>query len=220
MKKLVKQILRRFNVIPQDSLEQRINAMFVKRSAGVLHIGAHYGQEAQFYADNSAAVVWIEANPVIYEKLKLEISRFPEQIAIQALLGNENLDEITFHIASNDAMSSSIYEFGSELGFADLSMSSVLSLPMVRLDSILSESFLTKYSHWVLDVQGAELSVLEGAGKLLDSCNSINLEVSTREVYKGGTTYDELTDFLKERNLVPLWEPAAHSHENVMFIRA
>jgi len=219
MRKLVKQILARFNLIPQNSLEQRINTAFVKRSAGVLHIGAHKGQEAQFYDDNSAAVVWIEAIPAIYEKLKLEISRFPQQMAIQALLGNANLDKVSFHIASNDAMSSSIYEFGSELGFADLSMSSVLSLPMVRLDSILSESFLTKYSHWVLDVQGAELLVLAGAGKLLDSCHSINIEVSTREVYKGGTTYDELTDFLKERNLVPLWEPSEHSHENVMFIR-
>ena len=36
---------------------------------------------------------------------------------------------------------------------------------------------------------GAELDVLIGAGSLLEICNVLQVEVSTREVYKGETSW-------------------------------
>lgn len=202
-----------------ESLQGKINSSFVARNRGVLHIGAHKGQEASFYDQCSASVLWIEAIPEIYNELLIQIRKYPRQIAIQALLGDSNLDSIPFHISSNDAQSSSIYEFGSEVGFEDLSMTSVINLPMVRLDAILSKSDVKKYPHWILDVQGAELMVLAGAGDLLESCNSIYVEVSTREVYKGGTQYPEIKKFLTERGFAQLWEPEKLGHENILFSR-
>ena len=204
---------------PIYSLESRIHASFVKRAGGVLHIGAHKGQEANFYNRLSASVLWVEAIPEIYEILSLQISSFSNQKAMLALLGDENQNSVPFHVSSNDSMSSSVYEFGSELGFENLSMTNTLYLPMVRLDSILSDAESAKFPYWVLDVQGNELNVLTGSGSLLDHCRSIYTEVSTREVYKGGVLFQELKNFLNGKGFIPLWDPLDASHENVIFTR-
>lgn len=116
-------------------------------------------------------------------------------------------------------MSSSIYEFGSELGFENLRMTKTIDLPMVRLDSILSDAESENFPYWVLDVQGNELNVLKGSGSLLDQCHSIYTEVSTREVYKGGVLFQELKNYLNDKGFIPLWDPLDASHENVIFTR-
>jgi FkbM family methyltransferase len=200
-------------------LESRIHASFVKRAGGVLHIGAHKGQEANFYDKQSASVLWVEAIPAVYEILNNQISCFPNQKAMLALLGDENQDSVPFHVSSNDSMSSSIYEFGTDLGFENLRMTKTLDLPMVRLDSILSDAESAKFPYWVLDVQGNELNVLKGSGSLLDQCHSIYTEVSTREVYKGGVLFQELKNYLNDKGFIPLWDPLDASHENIIFTR-
>ena len=202
-----------------ENLETRIHSSFIERSGGVLHIGAHKGQEADLYNQHSASVLWIEAIPEVYNLLKQNIASFENQKAILALLGDINQESVPFHISSNDAVSSSIYEFGSELGFEGLSMTKTLYLPMVRLDYILSITDIVNYPHWVLDVQGSEMNVLRGSGTLLDQCLSIYIEVSTREVYKGGVLFQELKKFLADKGFIPLWNPLNWSHENIIFAR-
>jgi FkbM family methyltransferase len=201
------------------NLETRIHSSFIERSGGVLHIGAHKGQEANWYDKHSASVLWIEAIPEVYNILIQQIASFENQKAMLALLGDINQESVPFHISSNDAVSSSIYEFGSELGFVGLSMTKTLYLPMVRLDSILSVTDAAIYPHWVLDVQGSEMNVLKGSGALLDQCLSIYIEVSTREVYKGGVLFQELKEFLTYKGFIPLWNPLNLSHENVIFAK-
>jgi FkbM family methyltransferase len=200
-------------------LESRIHGSFVKRTGGVLHIGAHKGQEANFYDRHSASVLWVEAIPEVYEILNKQIVSFSNQRAILALLGDENQDSVPFHLSSNDSVSSSIYEFGSELGVENLIMTKTLYLPMLRLDSILSDAESANFPYWVLDVQGNELNVLKGSGSLLDQCHAIYTEVSTREVYKRGGLYQELKNFLNDKGFIALWDPLDASHENVIFTR-
>lgn len=204
-----------------ENIETRIHASFVEIFGGVLHIGAHKGQEADWYDKHAASVLWIEANPEIYHMLIQQIASFENQRAMLALLGDINQDSVPFHVSSNDAASSSIFEFGPELGFEELglSMTKTLYLPMVRLDSILSVADAASHPHWVLDVQGSELNVLKGSGTLLDECLSIYIEVSTREVYKGGVLFQELKEFLADKGFIPLWNPLNMSHENVIFTK-
>jgi len=90
---------------------------------------------------------------------------------------------------------------------------------MSRLDSIYDSEDIANYQHWVLDVQGAELLVLKGAGKLLRNCMSLLIEVSTRQVYSGGVLFNDLECFLSDFDLVPLWRPGIKSHENILFIK-
>jgi FkbM family methyltransferase len=223
LKKVIISLIRKFGFTLSktsiENLETRIHSSFVERSGGVLHIGAHKGQEASWYDKHSVSVLWIEALPEVFNILIQSIANFQNQKAMLALLGEVERESVLFHVSSNDAASSSIYEFGSELGFERLRMTKTLRLPMVRLDSILSISDAAKYPHWVLDVQGSEMNVLKGSGALLDQCLSIYVEVSTRQVYKGGVLFQELKEFLTNKGFIPLWNPLNMSHENVIFAR-
>jgi FkbM family methyltransferase len=197
----------------------KIENEFIKKTKGILHIGAHYGQEAERYQYNSVKVIWIEAIPHVHEKLEKHISQFHNQTAVCALLGDQDNFLVEFHLASNDYASSSIYKFGKQLGFRSLSMNSKMTLPMIRLDSLYTLQAIREYEHWVLDVQGSELLVLRGAGDLLKNCKSMLVEVSTRQVYEGGVSWDDLQKYLSEFGLIPLWQPEEHSHENIIFFR-
>jgi hypothetical protein len=90
---------------------------------------------------------------------------------------------------------------------------------MKRLDSLLSPEEAAFYAHWVVDVQGAELTVLIGAGSLIDSCFSLDVEVSTFNLYKGGTKFQDLDIFLRHKGFVSLWEPQEDSHQNLLYVR-
>jgi len=54
---------------------------------------------------------------------------------------------------------------------------------------------------WI-DVQGAELLVLEGMGDYLEKCRYIYLEVSSVALYEGGTTHQDIQFFLTNRGFV------------------
>lgn len=211
--------ISRAPMVNLEGFALEIQNKLLEVGGAVMHIGAHRGQESEYYDEKGLKVIWIEASPTVFEALESNIVKYKNQRAICALLGDEEGLLVDFHIANNDGASSSIFQFGGELGIPNLNMTNSEKLRMRRLDSLFEEKEISPYSHWVLDVQGAELLVLKGAGSLLNLCNSLYIEVSTRTVYKDGVSWDELSQFLSDRGLVPLWEPRAKSHENIIFIR-
>ncbi len=211
---------------PKDKTD--LLAQVLKASKGILHLGAHYGQEAASYASQNKPVVWVEAMPDIYKKLAQNIAEYSQQKALCALLGDVNGKQNTFYISNNsNGVSSSIYEFGSyaagdhslwpELG---LTMIDSITLPMLRLDSLLTANAIDaeQYDYWIVDLQGAELLALKGAGESLTKCTAMYIEVSTAEVYKGGVLWPILQDYLFKNGLIPLWQPS-NIHDDILFIR-
>ena len=226
IKDLAKQFLKTFDIFVyrqemflRESEEIQVQNVLLSKESGVLHLGAHTGQEINKYEQLGLKVIWIEANPEIYARLRENLSAITNQKAYCALLSDQDGRELDFYISSGDAGSSSIYEFGKDLGYPDLTMISSIKLESHRLDSVLNLEDLSDFGHWVIDVQGAELEVLKGAESSLISCRSMFIEVSTREVYIGGTSYNELRSFLISHGLHPLWEPIPNSHENLIFVR-
>ena len=226
IKHFVKKFLKSFNVFVyrqqmylRESEEIQVQNVLLSKESGVLHLGAHTGQELNKYEQLGLKVIWIEANPEIYARLCENLTATTNQKAYCALLSDQDGSELDFYISSGDAGSSSIYEFGNDLGYSGLSMISSIKLKSQRLDSILNKEDLSDFGHWVIDVQGAELEVLKGSRLSLVNCRSMFIEVSTREVYKGGTSYKELRSFLVSHGLHPLWEPKPNSHENLIFVR-
>jgi FkbM family methyltransferase len=188
-----------------------------KSQPGILHVGAHRGQEAEMYAKVGARVLWFEAMEDIFEELVQNISLYPDQKAFLALLGDQE-QTVPFHTSNNDGVSSSIYSFEDDYN-PQIQMISSSELRMKRLDSLVPASEMQSYSHWVVDAQGAELQVLQGAGKLIDFCYSLDVEVSTFELYKGGTKLKDLDLFLREQGFAPLWEPPESSHQDLLYVR-
>ena len=80
---------------------------------GVIHIGASEGQEAaMYYKCGIERSIWIEAIPEIYERLKLNLQKYSNALAINACIGDVDGKEVDFNISSNEGQSSSYLKFG------------------------------------------------------------------------------------------------------------
>jgi hypothetical protein len=67
------------------------------------------------------------------------------------------------------------------------------------------------YDTVILDTQGSELNVLQGALSLLPEVNQLQTEFSMREFYSGGVLYPELLRFLQEQGFEEVYrEPGDH----------
>ena len=217
-KRVLQKILRK-NPFTYYELVGSIRNTLIERSSMILHIGAHKAQEASDYALFDKSVFWIEANPKFLGVIQREISKFPKQKAFIALLGDKSNEEVDFYLSNNEGASSSIFNFGTEMNHKGLKMVSSISLSMKRLDQCFSSSEIKSGSHWVIDVQGAELKVLIGSGTLLDQAYSLEIEVSTKDEYLNGARYQELESLLKDKGFFPLWKPKEKSHEDLLFLK-
>src|SRR6516225_11709594 len=82
----------------------------LKKSRGVIHVGANDGEERHWYDGYGLKVVWIEPIPDVFERLVENIRDFPDQRAINALITNEDGALCTLHISNNSGHSSSILD--------------------------------------------------------------------------------------------------------------
>lgn len=206
------------------SLEE-INKLY--NCDGVLHLGAHRGGEAEIYDWFQKKVIWIEANPIIFEDLKIKIMQFVNQSAYNYLISDKNEENVKFNLSNNDHASSSIFDFG-DLSSGNkslwknkkLHMTSSINLNSISIDSfVLKEKIdIKKFNHWVVDLQGAELLALKGGEKSLENCNSIFIEVSTGEVYKNGAKWIDIKNYLNGKNFKECWLPKK-THSSVLFVK-
>jgi len=200
-------------------LPELIHNQIVQNSKGVLHIGGHLAEERHKYDSLHVPVIWIEGIHEYYIQLVDLIRPFPNQSALCYFLSDKTTDQVPFYLANNDRASSSLFQLSENSGFPGLIMDDKILVKTHRFDGVVDSKFLEDFNHIVVDVQGAELKVLQGFGDLLYCVNSMRLEVSTYEVYKGGSTYVEIKDYLFAYGFYPLWEPRSHSHVDVIFLR-
>jgi FkbM family methyltransferase len=201
-----------------DYFIEAVEMNLLNTSTGVIHIGAHLGQESDKYRRFNLKVIWVEGNPKIIDRLSSNVLKFNNQKIICALLGDRDEEDVLFFESSNDSQSSSIFQPGSKLvNIVDYSEKSLQK--MVRLDSILSLGEISGYDHWVLDVQGAELLVLIGADRLIENCKSLVIEVSRGDFYKGGSKFDQLFKFLMDKGFTPILYPEDGFHGNAIFVK-
>ena len=145
-----------------------------------------------------------------------------------ALLGNTDGLQKVLNISNNqNGVSSSVFDFGSYASGEkalwpqlQLDMVDKLYLCSITLDTLLQGNDIAVENHdfWVVDLQGSELLALEGASRSLLHCNALIVEVSTKEVYKGGVLWEELNSFLIANGFSPAWEPMME-HDDVIFFR-
>jgi len=236
LKKTLKNLLFKLNLkIEKIYIQNEYNleppskelTKYMSQSSGILHIGAHRGSEAPIYEWFGKKVIWIEANPKIFLDLKINIKPYKFQRAICGLLTDKENTLKKFYISNNDAASSSIYKFGS-LSCGEeslwknknLNMIDEIKLKTKTLDKLIDENNIEieNYDHWVIDVQGAELAVLQGSKKKIQFCNSLYIEVSQGDVYRNGSQWIEVKKFLKSKGLSAI-SNIKSEHENVLFIR-
>ena len=228
-KKIIKKILRKTQwrlkkiYINKSYTNQKPSLELISEiynSKGIIHMGAHRGGEAPVYDWFHKKAIWIEANPIIINDLKDNISQFPNQKVIHALLSDKDNIEVNFNISNNDGASSSIFRFGPMSETRDLKMVSTIKMKSKKFDSIIKEKSIniSEYDFWVLDLQGAELLALKGSTDSLKKCKSLYVEISKDEFYLNGTQWTDLRNYLENFYFYPRWEPQ-ESHTDVLFSR-
>jgi FkbM family methyltransferase len=175
---------------------------FLRRVPGVIHVGANTGQERERYASLGLNVVWVEPIPTVFEVLRSNISGFPNQCAYCYLLAAEHGTEYTLHHASNDGASSSIFDFAKHREIwpdvqytHDIRMTATTLARLIDVEQV----DLRRYGALVLDTQGSELLVLQGAIPVLGRFRFVKAEVADFESYAGCCQLYNLTDFMRQQ---------------------
>ncbi len=172
---------------------------FLSACKGVLHVGANSGQERETYARLGLPVVWVEALPGVFDELKINIARYPDQMAIRALLADRDGQKFIFRVANNNGASSSILELKYHKDiWPEVEYVDEIEMESVTLGTALASHGVdpSAYDALVMDTQGSELMILQGSGELLDRFEYIKTEAADFEAYENCATVASLADFL------------------------
>jgi FkbM family methyltransferase len=148
---------------------------------GIIHVGAHEGQEVNDYlllTDN----VWLwEPIPSLSKKLK---AMWPKVRVTQAAAWHEK-GQIDFWVTSFSEGSSPLHPLEHEVV-------DTLDVAAFRLDDVDDG----EYNVLVIDTQGSELSVLKGSD--LSKYDIVVVETNTRQRYEDAPLKDEILEYMKK----------------------
>lgn len=186
----------------QTLLEQVLRLVKPKKA---LHIGASFGQEASLYHRLGVETWHIEAIPDVFETLKATVGDWNDQHPINACLSNQAGLSTRFHIASNQGMPSSLLNLGRhQHEHPSITYEKEITVITETVDSLIGSGMIAADINFVLiDAQGAELKILEGAQNLLDNGSVIAIIAETAVVplYEHGSTYMEVSKLLLDHDL-------------------
>lgn len=165
---------------------------------GVLHIGAHHGEEIKDYIDRGVD------NLVFFEPLSKSLEVLEENLGYYAdkanivifpyALGNEE-KEVEMYVSSHEGMCSSVLKPKVVLEqYPAIKFNERETVKMIRLDD--AEIDFHNYNLLNIDVQGYELEVLKGSEKTLNTIDYIYTEINREEVYENAPHVNDLDAFL------------------------
>lgn len=164
---------------------------------GVIHVGAHEGQERDFYKKMGAEyVMWHEANPEIYKRLMDRLSQYPNQDGYNHAVSDFN-GKIKFNVSNNDGSSSSILNLKNHKNYyPHINYEKQIEVDCVTLDEFYKDE-RGNFNALFIDVQGAEYKVLCGAEMLLtNDIEYVYTEVNYEELYEGCVNVDGIDAYL------------------------
>jgi FkbM family methyltransferase len=188
--------------------------------AGIIHIGAHYGEEIHEYVDNGIQdIVVFEPLSKNFEVLHENLSNINANVSgYQVALGNKTGKEV-MHLSSNDAQSSSILKPKEHLEHhPDVTFDGTEEVEVKTLDSF----NFTQYNFINMDVQGYELEVLKGSKKTLESVDYVYCEVNRGEMYEGNAMIEEIDEYLSEygfRRVETYWPETWYKWGDALYIK-
>ena len=163
---------------------------------GIVHIGAHYGEEIQEYVNNGIQ------NITVFEPLSVNFNTLAERLqnvnadiqGYQTALGSEKGTAVMY-LSSNEAQSSSILKPKEHLEHhPDVTFDGTEEVEVDLLDNfdLRGANFMN------IDVQGYELEVFRGGKKTLEQIDYVYCEVNRGEMYEGNPMIEELDEYLSE----------------------
>lgn len=163
---------------------------------GVLHIGAHYGQENEIYKNKGIQnLIYFEPLEKNFEVLIKNVGN--DSLCYKLALGNDNKKVKMYVESNNSGGSSSVLQPKHHLiQYPHIVFDKQEEVDMRRLDEI--EFDRSKYNMINIDVQGYELEVLKGSKETLNHIDYIIAEINKVHLYENGALVDELEKFLSD----------------------
>ncbi|MEM6364501.1 MAG: FkbM family methyltransferase [Planctomycetota bacterium] len=194
------------------------------RPQSLIHVGAHLAQEREHYESlGYRQIWWIEGSETTHAELcrVIDAHNGPATHWVEhALLTDQEDQHIELHQFSNGGASNSIFHATPNLSgrwshVHETGQSERLTSR--TLDTLVKERGSVPWDVLLVDVQGAELLVLNGATTLLQNVKAVICEASTVPYYDSGVLFDELAAFLSQFGFEPVMAPRRHG--DILFMR-
>lgn len=166
---------------------------------GVLHVGAHFGQEYKTYENIGIKnIMFFEPSPNTFNVLKENIGE--KAVLVNIALGNM-IGDIEMNVeTANQGQSNSILEPSVHLSqYPHIRFNDKISVKITKLDDFMGGNSIN-YNFINMDVQGYELEVLKGGVNYLKNIDYIMTEINRTDLYKNCVQIEELDDFLNKNN--------------------
>lgn len=181
----------------------------------VIHVGADKGQDRGEYLKLGVKrIVWLEADPENVEYLN---KTYPDDQAILGIVTNENRGKKPFYLMKNSALSSII---------PPLNMNSTVFEKIIFIDSHKLDSVIHIHKNnkimLVIDVQGAEEQVIDGAQLILKKTKFVIIEIAQNNMgYTYQPSFETILGKLAEFDLKPSIYRISHdeSYKDVLFVK-
>jgi len=197
-------------------------------SNGVIHVGAHKGEEVpQYLAKGRSPIILFEPQ---------EIWDAPEGVllihcALSDRGGWRMLLDVPYHLQGEglDTQSATglplIHERAIANGWTPSPKHEYIDVPVERFDEWVSPlgwerrfgCLRGSCSLLVIDVQGMELQVLKGFGDYLYDFHELQIECSSPALYEGGADAREVVSYLRDRGFAAA-SPILQ-HGDICFVR-
>lgn len=190
---------------------------------GVIHIGANEGQERFEYLEAGVSpCIYVEPISEVFSRLQANIAGMDGHLAVQAVCDERAGETVTFNIANNAGLSSSILPLGDHALFhPSVTYAATEEMVTTTVDELLQRNPVGgRPSLLVIDTQGAELRVLRGAKRTLGQADAVFVEVSETPLYVGGASLADVCTFMAGDGFVMRWmDLDAHGHGDAFFCR-
>jgi FkbM family methyltransferase len=184
-----------------------LRGLLGERAATALDVGARWGAGASWYAlPPLIATVGFEPDPDECARLNQQRSSTFERYEPVALGKIDGKVQLTL---TEEPGCSSIFAPDPEV-IARYPLLRVMrpqrsiEVEVTRLETWAKRAGCGDVAFLKLDVQGAELDILEGAGDLLDGCVGLEVEVEFFPLYLGQPLFSDIEQFLRARGF-SLW---------------
>lgn len=190
-----------------------------------IDVGAHEGQTTLDFAIRNPGLRIYAIEPNLRAAARL-VGRAPNFVVIPFAIADKD-GCADFHINSFE-MGSSLLPLNEEglktwVGLTSLDVESVMTVPTIRLDTLMKLLGIQHVDFLKVDTQGSDLAVLRSAGDRLRDIERVTLEVAVAPVplYKGAASKTEVLAFLDGAGfrLVGTERQTFDQEENLTFIR-
>jgi FkbM family methyltransferase len=209
-----------------------------QESLTIFDIGACEGEESIRYAKMFPASTVYSFEPLKnnYQLIKRNFLKFDKEAdhLFNIALGDFN-GETTFFVSSGqpeNLKNTEEWNYGNKSGsilppgeittntYQWLKFEEGEKVVVRRLEDFCKEEKVKHISFIHMDVQGAELKVLEGAGKMLSEIDLVWMEVSVKEFYKGQPLEKEVYNYMQQKGFVLVFQHNEGSYGDHLYASA